>query len=114
MSTPLSSEQPGALDFKEVAGDTLGRLLTFTLANGDPANVVATYTIVSAEAKRGITIFEFDVTSPADNQINLALTAEQTAAMGVGSWTWALVWQEPGDIVRTALQGFVKLTKRYP
>ena len=110
-----SSILPGVFDIRGISGDTCGRLMTYTKTVNDAevdADEVADYDIVACYAVVRGTQYDFTVTRPDLHQINIAFTAAETEEMGVGEFPWALVWQEPGDTVRTAHSGYLILERR--
>lgn len=109
-----SSTKPGIFDIEDSVGNTVGRLLTYRKrADGTDADEVTTYTIVYARVDVRGTFYNFTVTRPTDNQINLELSDVDSLAIGVGRFPWSLVWEEPGDIIRTAHQGYLILRENF-
>jgi hypothetical protein len=92
------SQLPGVLDLTFVQGDEF----TFQLDFGTDLDG---YTF---ESKAGSVEFEILPVDLATGQIQLTLSAEQTAVFTAASWYFS--WVEPGDIPRTILRGMARPT----
>jgi hypothetical protein len=56
-----------------------------------------------------VTAFTTSVTDAAAAQVTISLSAEQTAALAVGTYGWRLDWVAPGNVHRAALWGVLEV-----
>lgn len=96
---------PGDLSLSFRRGDEFGTTVSFDIPL---AGYTASASIVSQVSGSTVATFSTTVDATA-GQVAIALTELQTAALPVGTYEWRLVWVQPGNVQRTALQGFVEV-----
>lgn len=97
-------QTPGNLPIAFVRGDSLSALLDFSI---DLTGYTFASTLVSVVTGSDVVALTSSVVSAANGQVNVSLTAAQTAALARGTYRWRFVWTQ-GNAVRTALVGFVE------
>ncbi|NBW18377.1 MAG: hypothetical protein EBR82_61420 [Caulobacteraceae bacterium] len=97
-------QRPGNLPISFVRGDTLSALVDFSI---DLTGYSFTGSLVSVVTGSEVVPLTISVVSASDGQVNVALTAQQTASIARGTYGWKFVWTQ-GLAVRTALTGFVE------
>jgi hypothetical protein len=97
-------QTPGSLPISFVRGDSLSALLDFSI---DLTGYAVAASLVSVVTGGGVISLATSVISAANGQVNVSLTAEQTAALARGTYQWKFVWTQ-GSAVRTAIVGFVE------
>jgi hypothetical protein len=98
-------QTPGNLPISFVRGDSFSALVDFSISLVGHS---LTGTLVSVVTGLDVTPLTTSVVSAADGQVNVSLTAQQTAALARGTYRWKFVWTQ-GAEVRTALTGFVEV-----
>jgi hypothetical protein len=100
-----ATQQPGELNITFVRGDYWSQLIDFS----DPADISAytfssgLYSTVTGQLVQEITC---TVTSAAQGQLTLSLTANQTAALAAGSYQFRVTW---GPTARRLYQGYCEV-----
>lgn len=97
-------QTPGNLPISFVRGDSLSVLVDFSI---DLTGYSFTGSLVSVVTGDDVVPLTLAVVSAASGQVNVSLTAQQTAALARGTYQWKFVWTQ-GASVRTALTGFVE------
>lgn len=102
----VAENLPGSLNLALRRGDEFGTLVDFSVpltGYSFTAQVFSTFT--------GATIATPTVTAVdlSAGQVNVGMTELQTAALQAGTYGWRLIWVAPGNVTRTALQGFVEV-----
>jgi hypothetical protein len=98
-------QEPGRLNFSFVRGEVWSKLVDFS----DPSDVTGytfeagLYSPVTGSLAQAITT---TVVSAATGQVNLALTAVQTAALPAGTYEFRMTW---GPVSRRIYQGFCEV-----
>lgn len=88
--------------------------MTFSLTdNPSEVNVINNLTLITAEVRKDNIPFPFETTFIDNNKIHVLLKPTQSSDLGVGKWPMAIVLQESEGYVRTYLQGYLVLTKRF-
>lgn len=101
----VASQEPGVLNVSFTRGAAWSLLVDFS----DPANVTGytfesgLYSTVTGELVQAITTA---VVSAATGQVNLSLTAAQTAALAAGTYDFRVSW---GPVARRVYQGFCEV-----
>lgn len=103
---PSYDQTPGALSLSFVAGDDFSTLVDFSI---DMTGYAVEAEIRSAVTGATVQAFTVTVQSAANGQVNLSLSDTQTAAVGRGTFTWAMRWTAAG-VTRTALMGYVEVS----
>lgn len=102
------STLPGTLNIAVKHGDELSQLLDFSI------NLTGyTFWAEAVSVITGATVGEFTVSSVnlAAGQVSLGMDEMDTAAIAPGSYLWRLVWQAPGSVRRTALEGILEVVR---
>ena len=100
-----ASQEPGELNLSFTRGDAWSRLVDFSA----PASVAGytfeagLYSTITGGLVQAITT---SVVDAAAGQVNLALTAVQTAALPAGTYQFRLTW---GPVARRIYQGFCEV-----
>ena len=97
-------QTPGNLPISFVRGDTLSALVDFSI---DLTGYSFIGSLVSVVTGNEVVPLTLSVVSASNGQVNVALTAQQTAALARGTYRWKFVWTQ-GSAVRTALVGYVE------
>ena len=97
-------QTPGNLPLSFVRGDSFSALLDFSI---DLTGYTFAASLVSVVSSLDVVTLTSSVVSAASGQVNVALTAAQTAALPRGTYQWRFVWTQ-GNAIRTALTGFVE------
>lgn len=103
---PSYDVTPGVLGLSFRRGDDFSALIDVSL---DLSAYTVTASIVSAVSGGVVVPFTVTTPSPAEGQVNIALSDAQTAALARGTYSWQMGWVE-GNSTRTALAGFVEVT----
>lgn len=102
---PTAPQEPGRLNVSFVRGDAWGQLVDFS----SPANVTGytfaagLYSTVTGDLVQAITATVVDA---ATGQVNLSLTAVQTAAIPAGTYEFRMSW---GPTARRVYEGFAEV-----
>jgi hypothetical protein len=97
-------QTPGNLPISFVRGDTMSALVDFSI---DLTGFSFVGSLVSVVTGSEVVPLTLAVVSAGNGQVNVSLTAQQTAALARGTYQWKFVWTQ-GLAVRTALTGFVE------
>lgn len=97
-------QTPGSLPLSFVRNDSFSALLDFSI---DLTGYSFAASLVSVVTGSEVIPVTSSVVSAASGQVNVSLTASQTAALARGTYQWKFVWTQ-GNAVRTALTGFVE------
>jgi hypothetical protein len=98
-------QEPGVLNVSFSRGETWSKLVDFA----EPASLAGytfdagLYSVVSGSLVQAITT---SVVDAAEAQVNLSLTAAQTAALAAGTYEFRLTW---GPVARRVYQGFCEV-----
>lgn len=98
-------QEPGVLNVSFSRGEVWSRLVDFA----EPASLVGysfasgLYSVVTGALVQAITT---SVVNAAAGQVNLSLTAAQTAALAAGTYEFRLTW---GPVERRLYQGFCEV-----
>ena len=95
----LPAQMP--LAFKR--GDTFSTSIDFDGVAFSGYAVAATLT--SAVTGQVVATFATVITDAPTAKVTATLTAQQTAALAVGSYVWRFDWTAPGNVQRSALWG---------
>lgn len=99
---------PGTLNIAVKRGDELSQLLDFSIS-------LTGYTfeaeVVSAITYEEIAAPTVSAVNLASGQINLSMSEATTLAIAPGSYLWRLIWQGPGSVRRTALEGVLEVVR---
>lgn len=101
---PSYDQTPGNLPISFVRGDSLSALLDFSV---NLTGYTFAASLVSVVSGSEVVALTSSVVSAANGQVNVALTAAQTAGLARGTYQWKFAWTQ-GNAVRTALVGFVE------
>jgi hypothetical protein len=102
---PTAPQTPGVLNLSFSRGENWSKLVDFS----DPASLVGytftagLYSVVTGTLSQAITC---DVVDAATGQINLSLTAVQTASLAPGTYHFRLTW---GPTVRRIYEGYCEV-----
>jgi hypothetical protein len=102
---PIAPQEPGRLNVSFVRGDAWSQLVDFST----PANVTGytfasgLYATTTGELVQAITTTVVDA---AAGQVNLSLTAVQTAAITAGTYEFRLTW---GPTARRVYEGYCEV-----
>lgn len=102
---PNAPQEPGRLNVSFVKGDAWAQLLDFST----PANITGytfaagLYATTTGELVQAITCTVVDATA---GQVNLSLTATQTAAMTAGTYELRVSW---GPTARRIYEGYAEV-----
>lgn len=102
---PIAPQEPGRLNVSFVRGDAWSQLVDFS----SPANVTGytfasgLYSTVSGELVQAITATVVDASA---GQVNLSLTAVQTAGIAAGTYEFRVSW---GPTARRVYEGFCEV-----
>lgn len=102
---PTYDATAGTLNLAVVRGDDFSALIDFSIDVSEFSITASMYSLVTFATAAAFTV---TVPSPADGQVNIALTDTQTAALAHGTYGWTLTWLE-GSATRTALTGYVEV-----
>lgn len=97
-------QKPANLPLSFVRGDSFSALLDFSI---DLTGYTFAASLVSVVTGSDVVTLTHSIVSAANGQVNVSLTASQTAALPRGTYQWQFVWTQ-GNAVRTALAGFVE------
>lgn len=97
-------QTPGNLPISFVRGDSFSALLDFSI---DLTGYSFTASLVSVVTGSDVVSLATSVVSAANGQVNVSMTAVQTAALARGTYQWKFIWTQ-GSAVRTALVGYVE------
>jgi hypothetical protein len=102
------STLPGTLNIAVKHGDELSQLLDFSI---DLTGY--TFDAEAVSVITGATVGEFTVTNTnlALGRVTLGMAETVTDAIAPGSYLWRLVWQAPGSVRRTALEGIFEVVR---
>lgn len=98
-------QTPGNLPISFIRGDTLSALVDFSI---DLTGYSLAGSLVSLVTGAEVVPLTLSVVSASNGQVNVSLTAQQTAELARGTYGWKFVWTQ-GLAVRTALTGFVEV-----
>lgn len=102
---PTAPQEPGRLNVSFVRGDAWGQLVDFS----SPPNVTGytfasgLYSTITGDLVQAITCTVVDA---AAGQVNLSLTAVQTAAIPAGTYEFRMSW---GPTARRVYEGFAEV-----
>jgi hypothetical protein len=102
---PNAPQEPGRLNVSFVKGDAWAQLVDFST----PANIIGytfasgLYATTTGDLVQAITC---TVTDAAAGQVNLSLTAAQTAAIPAGTYEFRMAW---GPTARRVYEGFAEV-----
>ena len=102
---PIAPQEPGRLNVSFVRGDAWSQLIDFST----PANITnytftsGLYATTTGDLVQSITC---TVTDAAAGQVNLSLTAVQTAAIPAGTYEFRLAW---GPTARRVYEGYAEV-----
>lgn len=102
------STLPGTLNLAVKRGDELSQLLDFSI------NLTGyTFTAEAVSAITGANVGAITVANVnlAAGQVSIGMTEAVTAAIAPGSYLWRIVWQAPGSVRRTALEGILEVVR---
>lgn len=103
------TQLPGTLNLDIVQGDSLSVDVDFDIA-------LTSYTfsaeIVSLVSHAQVVAVTTELASALAGIVTLSLTAEQTAALALGTYAFEMSWTSPAGVVRKVLSGFVNVTRR--
>jgi len=98
---------PGTLNIKVKRGDTFSTRVDFSIA-------LTGYTVSSELLRISNRTSLQDITTEfvdaANGIVDVSMTAEETEALGAGTYIWQLTWQT-GSQVRTAIEGFLEVVE---
>lgn len=98
-------QTPGTLGLSFRRSDDFSSLIDFSV---DLTGRTISAAIVSEVTGAVVMPFTVTVPSPAEGQVNIALTDTQTAALARGTYSWRMAWVD-GAATRTALTGYVEV-----
>lgn len=87
-------------------GDEFGATVDFDIALTSYSVTAEITSVVTGATVQAITAA---VTNESAGVVSLSLTEAQTQSLAAGTYGWRLEWVAPGDVKRTALQGFVEV-----
>lgn len=102
---PSAPQEPGRLNISFVRGDAWGQLIDFS----SPASIAGytfsagLYATTTGDVVQAITTTVVDA---AAGQVNLSLTANQTAAIPAGTYEFRMTW---GPTARRVYEGFAEV-----
>jgi hypothetical protein len=99
---------PGTLNLAVRRGDELGTTIAFGL---DMTGYTVTASILSVVTGDSAGTMTATITSPSAGSVAIAMSESQTSALEAATYRWNLQWIEPGDVTRTALAGFLDVTR---
>jgi len=102
---PSYDQTPGSLNLAFNRGDDFSALVDFSIGM---TGYTVTAAVTSLVSGADVVPFTVTVPSPANGQVNIALSDTQTAALPRGTYGWVLRWTE-NNATRTALTGFVEV-----
>jgi len=100
------SQLPGQLNLALRAGDELGTTIDFDIPLSGYTVSSQIVSLVTGTAVASITA---TVSDAAAGVVSIAMSETATAAITPGTYRWRLTWDAPGDVRRTALQGFCEV-----
>lgn len=89
-------------------GDEFGATVDFDIALTSYSVTAAITSVVTGDTVQEITA---TVSNESAGVVSLSLTEAQTLSLAAGTYGWRLEWVAPGDVKRTALQGFVEVAE---
>lgn len=102
------STTPGTLNIVVKRGDDFDQLLDFSI---NLTGYTFTSEIVSAVTYAEIASPSVTAVDLSLGRINLAMSDTMTAGIAPGSYLWRLIWQAPGNVRRTALEGVLEVVR---
>lgn len=87
-------------------GDEFGATVDFDIPLTSYSVTAEITSVVTGETVQAIAAA---VTNESAGVVGLSLTETQTQSLAAGTYGWRLEWVAPGDVKRTALQGFVEV-----
>lgn len=87
-------------------GDEFGATVDFDITLTSYSVTAEITSVVTGETVQAITAA---VTNESAGVVSLSLSEAQTQSLAAGTYGWRLEWVAPGDVKRTALQGFVEV-----
>lgn len=102
------TQLPGTLNLALRKADEFSTLVDFSIAL---TGYTVASSIVSAVTGNEVVAPTTTVVDPSSGEVNVSLTESQTSSMPVGTYRWLLWWDAPGDVRRTALTGFVEVSR---
>ena len=102
------SQNPGVLNLSFRSGDEVSTSIDFSIAL---TGYTVSSSIISLVTSEVIASPTTTVTNAAGGVVSVALNESQTTASPPGTYAWKLWWDAPGAVRRTALTGFVEVSK---
>jgi hypothetical protein len=100
------SQLPGQLNLAFRAGDQLGTTIDFDIQLTGHTVSSQIVSLVTGTAVASITA---SVSNPEAGVVSIAMSETATASLTPGTYRWLLTWDAPGDVRRTALNGFCEV-----
>lgn len=102
------SQLPGSLNLSLRRGDEFGTTIDFDI---DMSGYTVSSSIVSPITGNSVGTITSTISNAAGGVVSVAMTEAQTETLQPGTYNWRLEWIAPGSVKRTALAGFVEVTK---
>jgi hypothetical protein len=102
----VAANLPGSLNLSLRRGDEYGTLVDFSVSLTGYTFSSQIYSTFTGDTIATPTVTAVDLSV---GQVNVGMTELQTAALQAGTYGWRLIWVAPGNVTRTALQGFVEV-----
>lgn len=102
----VADNLPGQLNLAMRRGDQYGTMVDFSVPLTGCTFTSEVYSTYTGEAVVSPSVTAVDLSA---GQVNVGLTEAQTGDLQPGTYGWRLIWVAPGNITRTALQGYVEV-----
>lgn len=104
----LIDARPGTLNIALTKSKDFAKMLDFSIGLVGYTAAASLVSVVTGGTEASFTTTFQDATA---GQVNIALTATQTAALNVGTYRLKIDWTEPGGVQTPVLAGFVEVVQ---